>query len=86
MHENQQTFNTGYDIYNKIGNIIYGDNYKNIKEKDDSHDTPKSQIGKSLFEKINQENRKNIIKWQQMYVYNIYNFIRFYFKYINNNI
>ena len=58
IHENQQTFITGYDIYNTIGNIIYGDNYKNIKEKDESQDTPKSPIGKSLFEKINQKDRK----------------------------
>ena len=58
IHENQQTFVTGYDIYNTIGNIIYGDNYKNINYKDDSHDTPKSPLGKSLFEKINQKERK----------------------------
>ena len=57
IHENQQTLITGYDIYNTIGNIIYGDNYKNIKEKDDSHDTPKSPIGQSLFEKMNQKER-----------------------------
>ena len=58
IHENQQTFITGYDIYNTIGNIIYGDNYKNINEKDNLHDTPKSPYGKSLFEKINQKARK----------------------------
>ena len=58
IHENQQTFVTGYDIYNTIGNIIYGDNYKNINYKDDSHDTPKSPLGKSLYEKINQKERK----------------------------
>ena len=58
IYENQQTFITGYDIYNTIGNIIYGDNYKNIKEKDNSHDTPKSPFGKSLFEKINPKERK----------------------------
>ena len=58
IHQNQQTFITGYDIYNTIGNIIYGDNYKNIIEKDNLHDTPKSPYGKSLFEKINQKVRK----------------------------
>ena len=58
IHENQQTFITGFDIYNTIGNIIYGDNYKNIKEKDNSNDTPKSPLGQSLFEKINQKDRK----------------------------
>ena len=45
-------------IYNTIGNIIYGDNYKNINAKDDKNDTPKSPLGKSLFEKINQKKRK----------------------------
>ena len=58
IYENQQTFITGYDIYNTIGNIIYGDDYKNINEKDNLHDTPKSPFGKSLFEKINQKVRK----------------------------
>ena len=57
IHENQQTFITGYDIYNTISNIIYGDHYINIKNKEDSHDTPKSPLGKSLFEQINQKER-----------------------------
>ena len=58
IHENQQTFITAYDIYNTIGNIIYGDNYINIPNKTDDHDTPKSSKGISLFEKINQKERK----------------------------
>ena len=57
IHENQQTFITGYDIYNTIANIIYGDNYANIPNKDSSHDTPRSPQEKSLFEKINQKER-----------------------------
>ena len=57
IHENQQTFITGYDIYNTISNIIYGDHYINIKNKEDSHDTPKSPLGKSLFDQINQRER-----------------------------
>ena len=58
IHENQQTFITAYDIYNTISNIIYGDKYANIENKTNFHDTPKSPIGKSLFEKINAKERK----------------------------
>ena len=58
IHENQQTFISAYDIYNTISNIIYGDNYTNIKNKNNNHDTPKSPYGKSLFEKINAKERK----------------------------
>ena len=58
IHENQQTFITAYDIYNTISNIIYGDNYVNIKNKTKNHDTPKSPNGKSLFERINTKERK----------------------------
>ena len=42
IHENQQTFITAYDIYNTISNIIYGDNYVNIENNNNNHDTPKS--------------------------------------------
>ena len=59
--ENQQTFITAFDIYNTIGNIPFGDNYTNIPNKDDSHDTPRSSKGKSLFEKIDQKERKPIM-------------------------
>ena len=58
IHENQQTFITAYDIYNTISNIIYGDNYINITNKQDTHDTPKSPRGKSLFEEINPKERR----------------------------
>ena len=57
INENQQTFITAYDIYNTIGNLIFGDEYNNIKNKTVYHDTPKSQYGQSLFNKINQKNR-----------------------------
>ena len=57
IYENQQTFITAYDIYNTISNLIFGDEYDNIKNKTVYHDTPKSQYGKSLFEKINQKSR-----------------------------
>ena len=57
IYENQQTFITSYDIYNTIGNLIFGDKYNIIKNKTENHDTPKSRYGKSLFEKINQKVR-----------------------------
>ena len=57
INTNQQTFITSYDIYNTIGNLIFGDKFNNIKNKTKNHDTPKSPYGKSLFEKINQKNR-----------------------------
>ena len=59
--ENQQKFITAFDIYNTIGNIPFGDNFTNIPNKDDSHDTPRSSKGKSLFEKIDQKERKPIM-------------------------
>ena len=58
IHENQQTFITAHDIYNTINHLAYGDNYINIENKTNLHDTPKSPIGKSLFEKINAKERK----------------------------
>ena len=57
MHENQQTFISSYDIYNTIGNLIFGDEYKNINNKTEDKDTPKSQYGQSLFDKIDQKIR-----------------------------
>ena len=65
IHENQQTFITAYDIYNTISNIIYGDNYANIKNKNNNTDTPKSPNGASLLEKINAKERKPE-KYQEM--------------------
>jgi len=57
IHENQQTFISSYDIYNTIGNLIFGDKYKIIKNKTENKDTPKSQYGQSLFDKIDQKIR-----------------------------
>ena len=51
INENQQTFITGYDIYNTFINIIYGDKYE-------SNNVPKSHNGNSLFKRINQKSRK----------------------------
>jgi len=57
IYENQQSFISGYDIYNTLGNLIFGDEYYFIKNKTEDNDTPKSQYGKSLFDKINQKIR-----------------------------
>ena len=57
IQENQQTFISSYDIYNTIGNLNFWDKYKIIKNKTEDKDTPKSQYGKSLFDKINQKIR-----------------------------
>ena len=58
IYKNQQTLITGYDIYNTIGNLLYGDNYKNIKNKTDLKDTPKSKYGISLLKEIKSKDRK----------------------------
>ena len=53
IQKNQQTFVTGYDFYNTIGHLLYGDKYKEIQNKTNEHDTPKSPFGESLFNYIN---------------------------------
>ena len=53
IFENQQVFITGFDIYNTIGHLIYGDQYEKIKNKTKIKDTLKSKKGISLFNKIN---------------------------------
>ena len=57
IFQNQETLITGYDIYNTIVNIIYGDKYKYLKNKTHSINSPKSNFGESLFNKINQKLR-----------------------------
>ena len=57
IKENQQTFITAFDIYNTIGNIIYGDKYDNIPNKTIKLDSFKSNLGISLFNKINSKER-----------------------------
>ena len=57
MYENQQAFITAYDIYNTIGNLIYGNKYEYITNKTIYNDTPKSPYGQSLFTKINKKIR-----------------------------
>ena len=59
MRENQQTFITAYDIYNTINHLLYGDKFKYILNLTDENPTPKSPLGTSLFEKIDQKLRKS---------------------------
>jgi hypothetical protein len=55
INRNQQIIITGYDIYNTLGHLIYGDKYSLIKNKTENIDTPKSQFGESLFNEIAQK-------------------------------
>ena len=57
LYLNQQTFITGYDIYNTIVHLIYGNKYIFLKDKSKIIDSPKSPFGISLFMKINQKKR-----------------------------
>ena len=57
IQENQQAFITGYDIYNTIGHLLYGNKYVDIQNKTIYNDTPKSPYGKSLFTKIDKKSR-----------------------------
>ena len=57
IQENQQNFLTGFDVYNTMGNIIYGDYYENIPNKTLDIDSCKSIFGISLFNKINAKER-----------------------------
>ena len=58
INKNQQTFITAYDIYNTINHLLYGDNYSSIINLTNENPTPKSSLGISLFENINQKVRK----------------------------
>ena len=52
LYQNQQTFITGFDIYNTIIHLIYGEEYgKNVTKN------IISPIGISLFKKINRKKR-----------------------------
>ena len=57
IQQNQQTFITAYDFYNTIGHLLYGDKYNDIENKTNEHDTPKSPLGESLFNYIDQMKR-----------------------------
>ena len=72
MHENQQNLITAFDFYNTLGHIIYGDKYKDIKNKTEQFDTCKSPFGESLFNKINSKerhpNKLNLISDIELFV------------------
>ena len=62
IYENQQTFITGYDIYNTIVHLLYGENYNSIQNKiNPSFEVPKTLKGESLFMKMNQKLRTSKI-------------------------
>ena len=71
IYQNQQTLITAYDIYNTFINIIYGDQYYYLKNKLYNAHYPKSNIGISLFNKINQTLR-NPILYENMFRYVCY--------------
>ena len=60
IKQNQQTFITAYDIYNTFNHLLYGNKYKNILNLTDVNPTPKSPLGISLFDEIDQKFRKSI--------------------------
>ena len=54
MRENQQTFLTGFDIYNTLVNIVFGDKYNVMKANEgEQQEAYISKNGISLFDKIN---------------------------------
>ena len=57
IYNNQQILITGYDIYNTLANLVFGDKYDLIKNKTEEIETPKSKLGISLFNKINSKMR-----------------------------
>ena len=59
IQQNQQTFITAYDIYNTFNHLLYGNSYENILNLTDENPTPKSPLGISLFDKIEQKFRKS---------------------------
>jgi hypothetical protein len=63
IHLNQQILITGYDIYQ----LLFGELYDSIENKTNEKDTPKSQFGISLFNKIESKNRipKNYERMEQ---------------------
>ena len=57
IYENQQILITPFDIYNSLGNIIYGDKYDNIEKITKKRYSCKSKFGSSLFNKMNPKRR-----------------------------
>ena len=58
IYENQQIFVTPFDVYNFLGNIVYGNKYSMIDNITKNIDTCKSSNGISLLEQINPKERK----------------------------
>ena len=65
MHENQQKFITGFDIYNTFGHLLFGKEYNSVKNKTKLENTFKSENGISLFNYINGKER-NVEKYSQI--------------------
>ena len=63
IYNNQQILITGYDIYNTLANLVFGDKYYLMKNKTEKNETQKTEQGISLFNKINSKIRtpKNYI-------------------------
>ena len=57
IYENQQSFIISFDIYNTLGNLLYGNKYYTIENNTQTRITCKSPFGKSLFDKINSKER-----------------------------
>ena len=57
IYENQQIFITPYDIFNLLGNLLYGNKYGIIENNTIYKNTCKSPYGKSLLETINPKER-----------------------------
>ena len=72
IYENQQIFITPFDIFNTLGNIIYGNNYNVIENNTLERITCKSPYGKSLFDKINPKQRYPM-KYKYLGIYGISN-------------
>ena len=57
IKENQQNFIHAYDIYNTLSNIIFGNEYFSIPNKNNIKDWPRTDRGKSLFGYIESKGR-----------------------------
>ena len=57
IYENQQVFITPFDIYNSLGNIIYGNKYISLENITKYKTSCKSPYGTSLFDRINPKER-----------------------------
>ena len=59
IYENQQNFITAFDIYNTLGNILFGNNYKTLENISQFNETNtcKSPFGTSLFDKMYPKDR-----------------------------